>query len=44
MQYCPLEERDGVKTKGHLSVVIFVAFDYIRFKKIFIFFENLPNL
>ena len=40
----PFEERNEVKTKDHLSVVFFVAFDYIRFKKNFIFFENLPNL
>ena len=40
----PFEERNEVKTKDHLSVVFFVAFDYIRFKKNFIFYENPPNL
>ena len=31
-QYRPFEERNEVKTKGHLSEVFFVAFDYIRFR------------
>ena len=37
----PFEERNEVKTKGHLSVVFFVALNYIKFRKIF--FDNPPE-